>query len=272
MRVNMHTHSVYCDGKDTPEEMVQTAIEKGFDILGFSGHGFTPADDCCMTPQETEDYIRTVRALQEKYRGQIQIFLGIEQDDTCRIPSKDPYDFVIGSVHFLEYQGEANSVDNTRDILIHMMEDWYDGDFRKLSEDYYRRVAAQASFEEVDIIGHLDLLTKFNEDESFISFNDPVYLKQAEECIYAIGTSKIFEANTGAIARGYRKTPYPHRTLLEILHAAGAKMMLNSDCHNRQYLDCGFEDALKLLKDCGFDCLYILKDGVFVPVDIDRFH
>ena len=39
MKQNLHTHTVYCDGNDTPEEMVLTAIEKHFDILGFSGHG-----------------------------------------------------------------------------------------------------------------------------------------------------------------------------------------------------------------------------------------
>ncbi|MBQ5866103.1 MAG: PHP domain-containing protein, partial [Oscillospiraceae bacterium] len=36
----LHTHSVLCDGKDTLEEMVQAAIEKGFDSIGFSGHSF----------------------------------------------------------------------------------------------------------------------------------------------------------------------------------------------------------------------------------------
>ena len=48
--------------------------------------------------------------------------------------------------------------------------------------------------------------------------------------------------------------------------------MLNSDCHNRKDLDCGFEEALRLIKDCGFDSLYILKDGDYVPVSIDVFH
>ena len=36
----LHTHSILCDGKDTLEEMVLTAIEKGFDSIGFSGHSF----------------------------------------------------------------------------------------------------------------------------------------------------------------------------------------------------------------------------------------
>jgi histidinol-phosphatase (PHP family) len=153
-----------------------------------------------------------------------------------------------------------------------MLEDFYGGDRIAMAGAYYREVAAQAEFDEVDIIGHLDLLMKYNEDESFLRFDDPAYVNLAEECIYTIGTKKIFEVNTGAIARGTRKTPYPAKNLLEIMHSAGVKLMLNSDCHNRKYLDCAFDQSLKLIRSCGFDCLYILKDGEFIPVDIDRFH
>ena len=32
---NLHTHSLYCDGKDTIDQMAQTAIQKGFTVLGF---------------------------------------------------------------------------------------------------------------------------------------------------------------------------------------------------------------------------------------------
>ena len=38
--MNFHTHTTYCDGKETAEQMVQAAIAKGFTRLGFSGHGF----------------------------------------------------------------------------------------------------------------------------------------------------------------------------------------------------------------------------------------
>ena len=44
MLTNFHTHTVFCDGKNTPEEMVLSAIEKGFTALGFSGHGLTGFD------------------------------------------------------------------------------------------------------------------------------------------------------------------------------------------------------------------------------------
>ncbi|MBO5371040.1 MAG: PHP domain-containing protein, partial [Clostridia bacterium] len=35
---DLHTHTTYCDGKDSPEDMVKTAIEKGLRVIGFSGH------------------------------------------------------------------------------------------------------------------------------------------------------------------------------------------------------------------------------------------
>ena len=268
----MHTHSVFCDGKDTPREMIEAALEKNFDILGFSGHGPSPYDDAAMTEESVKDYIKTVRSLQNEYRDAITIYLGIEQDSTCRIPSKDPYDFVIGSVHFLSRSGTFRPIDYSKEEFIGILEDWYHGSFTDMAEDYYREVARQAAFEEVDMIGHLDLLMKYNEDESFISFDDPAYLKIAEKCIHAIGNQPVYEVNTGAIARGMRKTPYPDRHLLEILHSIGAKLMLNSDCHDRRFLDCAFSPSLELIRSCGFDCLYILKDGAFIPVDIDAFH
>ena len=37
---NLHTHSTFDDGKNTIEETVLSAIEKGFDSIGFSGHAY----------------------------------------------------------------------------------------------------------------------------------------------------------------------------------------------------------------------------------------
>ena len=46
----------------------------------------------------------------------------------------------------------------------------------------------------------------------------------------------LFELNTGAIARGYRKTPYPGDFLLRELIRRGAGLLLSSDCHDRRFL------------------------------------
>ena len=34
MRQDLHTHTTFCDGANTPEEMVQAALAQGLDCLG----------------------------------------------------------------------------------------------------------------------------------------------------------------------------------------------------------------------------------------------
>ena len=74
----------------------------------------------------------------------------------------------------------------------------------------------------------------------------------------------IFEVNTGAIARGYRKTPYPSAEILHTLRKEGAKIMLNSDCHHADNLTCHFPEARAIIRDAGFKEIWHLKGGKFI--------
>ena len=63
---NLHTHSTYCDGKDSIEGMIQSAIAQGFQSVGFSGHSYMYyAPDHSMSLAGTEDYIQEVHAMKE---------------------------------------------------------------------------------------------------------------------------------------------------------------------------------------------------------------
>lgn len=84
MKVNLHTHTTRCHhARGTDEEYVQTAIELGYDILGFADHtpfpyasGFYNCDK--MEMDQLEGYIASVESLREKYKDQIDIRLGME--------------------------------------------------------------------------------------------------------------------------------------------------------------------------------------------------
>ena len=270
IRQNLHTHSIYVDGKDTIEEMIETAIEKGFTKLGFSEHAYLEEDDVCMTQETTEQYIEEVRFFQQKYCDQIEIFLGLEQDMFYRDPHPEMYDYIIGSGHYLRKDLQVNSVDNTTDHTDFMLANWFEDDFLKYADAYYSQLKEMASWDEVDIIAHLDLLMKFNDDQHYISFEDPKYVKIACDTIDAL-SHKIFEVNTGAISRGYRSLPYPHKNLLEYMKAKDVKLVLNSDCHNRFDLDCYFPQALDLIKSCGYKKLMTITQEGFVEENIEEF-
>ena len=260
---NLHSHTLYCDGKNTVDEMVHMAINRGFSTLGFSGHGYYGPDAFTMDADRERLYRRDVLVAKEKYKGQISIFLGVEEELNGKKYSKAEYDFVIGSVHHLKC-----SIDESKQIQREEIERYYENDFLAYAKAYYEKVEEYANRDEVDIIGHLDLIMKFNEEEDLCLFENTQYLVYAYHCIdVLVAANKIFEVNTGAIARGYRTLPYPHITLLKYIHDCGGKICINSDCHNQEYLDCAYDLAYCLAQEAGFTSHMILTNSGWKEVE-----
>jgi histidinol-phosphatase (PHP family) len=241
--------------------MVLSAIEKGFNSIGFSGHGYTPFEEFCI--QDTQGYIAEVKRLKEKYKDKIQIYLGVEEE-MFHFVNREDYDYIIGSSHYFGVGEQKISIDYSYDLL-HSTLKYYGGDPLALAEDYYKKFCEYILNRKPDIVGHFDLITKFDEKNAPLFFGNQKYYDLAEKYLLkAIQSQCIFEVNTGAIARGYRTTPYPDQRLLSVLKKQGAKVVLSSDSHNASTIDCGLKEARLLLKDVGFDCVYALYDGKFI--------
>ena len=264
---NFHTHSVCCDGKDTPAELVAAALEKGFRILGFSGHSRSPIDPCGMTEESEERYRREVAALREEYRGRLEILCGVEQDYFSG--KAEGWDYAIGSVHYVLRDGAYLPVDWSAERTAEILREHYAGDPCAFAEDYYALVGRVAEVTGCEIIGHFDLLTKFDEAGTMFSPEQPRYRTAALNALDALCPGDpVFEINTGAMARGYRSAPYPALWLLRELRARGCRVMLNSDCHDRHFLDYGFAAAAALAREAGFRCRTVLRGGHFEEVGL----
>ncbi|MBE6964914.1 MAG: histidinol-phosphatase HisJ family protein [Ruminococcaceae bacterium] len=262
MKSNLHTHTTYCDGKNNPEEIVVSAIKHGFDSIGFSGHGYTDFDPSyCM--KDTDGYIREIKALREKYKKDICIYLGIEEDAFC-LTDREKYDYIIGSCHYICKDGRYYPVDSSIECMKECVSA-FDGDVLKLAEVYYSSFCEYILSRKPDVIGHFDLITKFDEVEPILFLNNAEYIKLATGYIKkAAQAGSLFEVNTGAISRGYRKTPYPQQELLYTLLKLDAGIVLSSDSHSADTLDFAFPEAKALLRDIGFKYTYILQNNEFV--------
>jgi histidinol-phosphatase (PHP family) len=62
----------------------------------------------------------------------------------------------------------------------------------------------------------------------------------------------IFEINTGAVMRGYRRAPYPAVPLLRRICERGGRVVINSDAHTCDHLLGKFDEAMMLAKNVGF--------------------
>ena len=267
----LHTHSVLCDGKDTLEEMVLAAIEKGFDSIGFSGHSYMDIyAEFSMSEEDVKVYKAEIARLQQVYGDRIRIYCGLEKDNYTTISTED-YDYLIGSVHVMEHPEGLLFIDWTAERTRENIEKVFGGDGIAYAKHYFKALADLPNHGSFDILGHFDLLTKFNEKEpDLFDTQCPEYRAAATEAAEAlVGKVRFFEVNTGAISRGYRTTPYPDPYIIKEMKRLGFGAIISSDCHDRNFLDCGYEDAKRLLKEAGFTEHYVLKDEGFVAIPLE---
>ena len=163
---NYHTHTHYCDGKNSPREMVQGALSLGFESLGFSGHQFSEPDkDYAMGPEAEENYKKDILELREEYRDKINIYLGIERDYCSEVTPG--FDYVIGSCHHIEKDGEWICVDYSPEYTENAVREYFGGDYMEYVRTYYDLVSHVLEKTEGQIVGHFDLVSKFNRGNKY---------------------------------------------------------------------------------------------------------
>jgi histidinol-phosphatase (PHP family) len=205
-----------------------------------------------MSHESTRAYQRECARLREVYGDRIRILCGIEQDQLGTEPTSC-YDYVIGATHYVTKDGFFLDTDDYIEKTIENCERFYDGDFLAYAEDFYAQTALEFDRTRCDIVGHFDLIAKFNEGNRLFDESDPRYVKAASDCARSLARQGVmFEINTGAVAKGYRTAPYPGEAMLRRACEAGGRVILTSDCHDMAFLDCHFAESAALAKACGF--------------------
>ncbi|MGM9615367.1 MAG: histidinol-phosphatase HisJ family protein [Oscillospiraceae bacterium] len=267
IRQNLHTHTCFCDGKNSPMDMAQAALDAGLTSLGFSGHSGLPWDnDWGMTDEKAPAYRAAVAEAKAAFAGRLEIFCGLEWDAVSAPETAEGYDYVIGSVHHIDMGGEYPSVDDTPEVSKAALADYFGGDADAMAEAYFAQYLALAKTPFVDIVGHFDLLTKYDEKYAFFDEASPRYLDAAMAGMEALlKADKLFEVNTGAMGRGWRTAPYPSPRLLAELNARKARVLITSDAHSADTINYAFSEMEALLRGIGFREIWELTDQGFVP-------
>ena len=264
---NLHTHTVFSDGKQTPRENVEAALARGFASIGISDHGYTHFDlRYCMKKEAVDTYIETLRALKEEYAGRIEVYLGLEYDGYTDLEKRERFDYLIGDCHYVKTSGGYFSVDHCFEGHTALCNDWFDGDYIAFAKAYYEGYTERMLAVRPEVLGHFDLVTKFG----MIDEASPVYLGYAKEALVAcLSVTPFVELNTGLIARGYRTVTCPAPYLWKEVVAHGGKFVLASDSHDIANLDFYFKECAALLKQNGIRSVAVLKNGAFQEVGLD---
>ena len=228
------------------EEYVLEALGKGFLEIGFSAHlpkVIDPDPYHAMLENRLPDYVALIEHLQMKYRGNISIKLGIEADyfpgleeKTRELLAKYPFDYVLGSLHFLGDWHFSSKAGRHR----------YDSeDPEEAFPRYFELLADMIRSGLFDVLAHADALRKETFEPGPGSSDDYVRL-----AALLAKHGMAIEVNTAGLRRGAGSI-YPDRLFLESCGTAGVPITLGSDAHTPADVGRDFRHAFRLMEECG---------------------
>jgi histidinol-phosphatase (PHP family) len=251
MIIDLHTHTVFGDGSDSPAAMAEEAGKRGVTHYGFSEHFPRPEGydypienfNHRMLAGRWFDYVSEVARLKAKNGKSPAILFGTEID---YIPDKEQwiraeltafnFDYVIGSVHMIDTWG-----------FDYLHDDWNSKDADLLYTRYYEILMKLVQSRIADFVGHLDLIKVFKYDH-------PARFDHTDEAVGVLReiarTGTFIEVNTGALRKPCKElSPAPDL----IREAARLKIpfVLGSDAHRRQDIGYHFPEVIAMLKDLG---------------------
>lgn len=266
IKSTVHSHSVFCDGKNTLAEMAAAAYDSGLKCIGFSSHSYTEHDDFGMKYSLMAEYVEEIQRLKTVYQGKMDVLCGLELDAiTVKIPESERLDYIIGSLHSVRGNGDAYyCVDGNIKRFEENIKVGFDASFEKMYEAYYEQFAEFICNACPDIAGHFDLVTKYNERYGYFDAESPRYKIAALTALdVALEQGTVIEVNTGAMTRGYRTKPYPAEFLLKRILERNGRVIITTDTHSASTLTSYADEAEEYLRSAGFSSVWELGNKGF---------
>ncbi len=287
---NYHSHTHFSDGKGTPEQFIEAAIQQGLKAYGISDHGPHPfSGDANLKIEEVQEYVAAIAALKKRYEGQIELYCGLEVDYiadhfdvTHDAIQQAGLDYTICSVHHAGFfKADENgkikifNIDNSAKGLQKGIDNIFDGNTRAMVERYYELTRAMLTTAKPDVLGHLDRIKKNNMHQPFFDEKEVWYQAAIEETVDVIAQSGVIvEVNTKSYYKEYTTEPDPSYWILEMLFERNVPIHLSGDTHEPQYVKGAFEEITERLTKIGYKKQRVLLDGVWQDIELRRssFH
>ena len=244
-----HMHSEFSEDSDTPVEvMLARAEELGQTVVYFTDHYDMdfPDDEFQL---DTERYWDRLLDLRAKYRGRLEIRIGVEMgmqphlgERISAYLEKYPFDYVLGSLHLLE----------GKDVYYRdLFPDREDPD---LFRSYFRETAECLRVTEgIHALGHLDYIVRYGRDHGK-SYRPADYAEEIDEILKELVRKEVaLELNSGGLKYGLGY-PNPHPDVLRrYRELGGRRITFGGDAHVPQYLCHEFEELKRIALANGFD-------------------
>ena len=268
-----HSSEFSVHGGSTLDELIEAAISRGIATYGITNHA-PISEERFLYPDEREAgldlparlaqfdaYAAASREAIDRFAGRIELLRGFEAEvvptasyvaDTQRLRQLHAFDYVVGSVHWVDELPIDLSPETFEDAANKL------GGLESLLARYYQQLAEMVERHRPEVVGHFDLPRLFSADhDAHEASSVRASTVDALQVIAEVGS--LIEVNTA----GYRKglgSPYPAPSIVQRASELGIQFTFGDDSHHVDHVAANLELARE----------YLLVHGVRAIVTLTR--
>lgn len=258
---NLHSHTQFCDGRASMEDMVTAAKECGMIHYGFTPHSPICCKSGCNMPKDAVDvYLDEAKRIADNFSGKMKIWTSMEIDYIDRDfgPHIDYFqrmklDYRLASVHFVPTkEGFPIDCDGRFERFKIRLHEEFNDDIRYVVEKFFEQTLVMLELGGFDILGHFDKIG-YNASLACPDIEEQSWYEAlVDDIITHSKSSGVFiEVNTKALDDHGRLFPSP-KWLKKVVDA-NIPIVINSDAH--------YPDKINSGRDKAFDIIDKLKDA-----------
>ena len=264
--IDMHTHSDNSpDGVHSPMYMCEHAVARGL-------RGIAITDHCEIDKFIEHKYASTVfhsffecAKARNAFEGQLLVLIGLEigqhlsNVDLCKkLLDKYPYDFVLGSVH------------TPRGMTQDIKEIEYDKlDVYEFMNNYFDELTEVANLDLCDALAHITCPMRRIQGKYHIDFDYGRVQESLDRLLLAIiKNGKALEVNTSGLRQDIGLMMPEEKIVRHYRELGGKYITIGSDSHTVHDIGAGIEEAMKMVKRCGFDKITFYVSRQAIQIDI----
>lgn len=260
---NLHTHTLYSDGKASMRKVVETALAQNMHTLGVSDHAPVSFDNSfSIKPDQLQAYCQELNFLKQEFGHLIHLFLSLEMDfipgisqPFTELKKQCNLDYVIGSVHLVGSNHPENlwfTDGPVRDTFDEGLARYFGNDIRKAVGAFYKQTNQMIEDEQFDVIGHFDKIKMHNQNR-FFTEDEAWYRSMVMETLQLIREKNlIVEINTRGVYKKRSDSFFPSGWILKQMKEMHVPVLVSSDAHQAEELQMLFPEAHIALKSAGY--------------------
>jgi histidinol-phosphatase (PHP family) len=264
-----HTHNEMCHhAVGSIEDYLRQAIKSRLQTIGLSDHfpyeflkniERIPFKEYAITLPEIEGYLSTAETFREKFKSNINVRIGFEVDffknqalalNKHLTKVKNRLDYILGSIHILNFRDGRGAwgFDDSR-----FRNDFEYYGSQQVYINYYKKLQKMIRSEDFDfdIVGHIDLPKKFNDNPTK---KEAVFDEVLKTLELIKARDLTVEINTGGLRKPC-KEQYPSEKIIKEMYSLDIPILLGSDAHKPKDIGYKFKKILKIIKKIGYNQL-----------------